>query len=408
MCLSLIQLPVSSEEADGPLYTPIPNATTTRLPHEGSYYRKTMDIVVEQYRLWEEQLGEEEAIDMLERWLSHKLENPPISVPDNVSYAMTLVVPASPFAYKDIGVRVMFVNGMARSIVLCEPGPYFHNSAEDMLPPFATPSWIPPNAPYYRETIHIIFEQYHFWEEQLGEEEAVNIIASWLNQELENPPVDVPYNVEEAFVLVEPSSGSSYKATGVQVIFSNDTCRYLHFCGKEAEFLQNVIKNMLTPYPQATATMTPIPTPTATSVWIPPADPYYRESISVVVHQLKVWKDELGIEEAIYLTTRWLNKELDNPPIPIPENIIKAYVLVEEPENNPIGIDIIFANNVARSITVAGKQGEIIQNQIKNMLTPRPEATVTQTPTVMVTLAPTPVADCPGMTTGNQGLERRE
>lgn len=76
---------------------------------------------------------------------------------------------------------------------------------------------------------------------------------------------------------------------------------------------------------------------------------------------------EFGAKEAIEMLNQWLNKELDNPPFPVPENIVKSYVLVEEPDYNPIGLALIFANDVERSMTLAGREGEYMQMVLQNL-----------------------------------------
>jgi len=82
---------------------------------------------------------------------------------------------------------------------------------------------------------------------------------------------------------------------------------------------------------------TPTPTPTIVPSWVPPSDPYIKVPMSKVKKQFNQWFVEFGEKQAKQMVLKWLNGELNEPPVP--ENIIKAI-------DYPDGIYICFSNGM--------------------------------------------------------------
>ena len=93
----------------------------------------------------------------------------------------------------------------------------------------------------------------------------------------------------------------------------------------------------------------PTPTPTEVPSWVPPSDPYILVPLTKVNKQFNQWYVELGEEQAKQMTLKWLNGELEEPPVP--ENIVKA---IECPKGIFIcfsnGMDIGFSTNLKEYI----------------------------------------------------------
>jgi hypothetical protein len=75
-------------------------------------------------------------------------------------------------------------------------------------------------------------------------------------------------------------------------------------------------------------TPTPTSTPTATPTPHEPGDPYYDKGVSKVLGQFQEWEKELGSEEAVRNTVKWLNREIQGPPIP--EEIKEAIKVLDD------------------------------------------------------------------------------
>lgn len=197
----------------------------------------------------------------------------------------------------------------------------------------ATPTilpWIDEFDPFYEPYVNEIRGQFSLWYRDYEFEEAMNMTVKWLNGELEGVPP-----------LPEYVIGGMREATTIYIKFENSVWQSFDTVPIEPPENWNEYPDIPggTLYAStnfvAEENFTPVPTP----VWFPLSDPYYTKPMGKIMAQFYTWEKEFGSEEAINMTVRWLNGELEEPPVP--ENIVGASIPYEL---DPTFIQINYGN----------------------------------------------------------------
>ncbi|MEQ8169225.1 MAG: hypothetical protein ABRQ38_10040 [Candidatus Eremiobacterota bacterium] len=104
-------------------------------------------------------------------------------------------------------------------------------------------------------------------------------------------------------------------------------------------------------------TPTPTLTPTATPTLRPPEDKFYSIQISKVIAQYMRWEEELGNDQAIEKTVKWLNGETNQP---VPDGIKRSRIV----DRGGVAIGVEFVDGMFQTIDTTDPFEDAYDNNI--------------------------------------------